>query len=64
MDSSLLSGSLEGENVRGLQRVFPLYVAFPESRWDEIKKAESLDEAGDKAFSALREEYIALGNRK
>jgi hypothetical protein len=64
MDSSLLSGTLEGENVRGLQRVFPLYVVFPESRWNEIKKAESLDEVGNKAFSALREEYIALGTKK
>ena len=38
-------------------RTVPLYVYFPYENWDEIKKAETLDEEGDKVFKKFSEIY-------
>ncbi len=48
---------LTKEEVLGLQRTFALYVKMPKDRWNEIKKAEKLDEEGNKIFKKLKEEY-------
>ena len=51
---------LSAKEIMSLQRVFPLYVSMPESRYPEIKRAETRDAEGDKIFEALSEEfYIA-----
>ena len=41
----------------GLRRAFPLYVKFPETEWDEIRKCEALTAAGDACFQAYAERY-------
>lgn len=46
------------EEVKGLQRCFPLYSRLGKSFYDQIRIAERLDEEGNKMFSELREIYI------
>jgi hypothetical protein len=36
-----------------------MYMRFPEAEFARIAEAERLDERGDRAFLALREEFIA-----
>lgn len=48
---------LNGEEILGLQRVFPLYAKMPESRYPEIRRAEVFDEEGDSIFNILSDEY-------
>jgi radical SAM superfamily enzyme YgiQ (UPF0313 family) len=48
---------LSPEELKGLQRTFPLYVKFPRSRWPEIRRAEALTPEGDAVFDALAAEY-------
>lgn len=36
------------KDIDGLMRVIPLYVYFPESEWESIKRAEISDKEGDK----------------
>lgn len=47
------------DRIKALQRVFPMYVKFPEDRWPEIREAEVLTPAGDAKWQVLREEFIA-----
>ena len=44
------------EEIEGIRRCFVLYVKMPRDRWPEIKKAEALDEEGERIFKALRDE--------
>lgn len=48
---------LAPDELRGLQRTFPLYVKFPRARWPEVRRAEALDAEGDRVFAALAAEY-------
>ena len=48
---------LTSKEIDGLMRTVPLYVYFPYENWDEIKKAETLDEEGDKVFKSFSEIY-------
>lgn len=48
---------LSSEEILSLQRVFPLYVSMPESRYPEIKRAESFDEEGNAIFESLSAEF-------
>jgi radical SAM superfamily enzyme YgiQ (UPF0313 family) len=59
MDAGLDMPQLNKEEVRGLQRTFPIYVKFPKSRWAEIQQAEEFDEKGNKIFERLKKEYTA-----
>lgn len=45
--------------IRALQRVFAMYVKFPESRFPEIKKAEELTPDGSAVWRRLSEEFTA-----
>ena len=45
------------EELKGLQRTFPLYAKMPRDEWDKIRIAEKFDEAGNRAFRELREIY-------
>lgn len=47
------------DRVDGLIKTFNMYVRFPESRWPEIKKAESHTPEGIKIYHKLKEEFIA-----
>jgi len=49
--------SITYEELKGLQRTFPLYVRFPKSEWGKIKIAEKFDEEGDKMFEELKMIY-------
>lgn len=44
--------------VNGLCKTFNLYVNFPESRWNEIRKAEINTIEGHRVFERLRDEFI------
>jgi len=45
------------EELKGLQRTFPLYVKMPKEEWDKVKIAEKFDEQGNKVFEKLRKIY-------
>jgi len=49
--------SISYEELKGLQRTFPLYVKFPKTEWDKIKRAEKFDEEGDGIFEELSKVY-------
>ncbi len=44
--------------IEGIKKCFILYVKFPRSRWDEIKKAEQDTPEGNKLFEALKLEFM------
>ena len=45
------------EELKGLQRTFPLYVKMPKEEWDKVKIAEKFDEQGNEMFEQLRKLY-------
>ena len=49
--------SISYEELKGLQRTFPLYVRFPKSEWPKIKLAEKFDEEGNKVFEEFKKIY-------
>jgi radical SAM superfamily enzyme YgiQ (UPF0313 family) len=49
---------LQPEEMLGLQRTYNFYVAFPEDRWPEIRRAETFDTEGNEVFELLREEFF------
>lgn len=57
IDSKLKIGSLGPDELRGLQRTFPLYVKFPKSEWAEIEIAEKFDERGNKVLEEYKKIY-------
>jgi radical SAM superfamily enzyme YgiQ (UPF0313 family) len=59
MDSGMNMPHFPQDEIKGLQRTFPLYVRFPKSRWKEIEQAEKFDDGGNEKFSALSKEYFA-----
>jgi len=48
---------LSKQEILGLHRTFNLYVDLPKDRWEEIKKAENLNDRGDIVFRKLAKEY-------
>ena len=56
-DAELDMPQLGKEEVKGLQRTFPLYVSFPKDKWPEIEMAEKFDEDGNKVFEKLSAIY-------
>ena len=48
---------LPPEEIKGLQRTFPLYVKMPKARWPEILRAEAPTLEGDRVYAALAQEY-------
>jgi anaerobic magnesium-protoporphyrin IX monomethyl ester cyclase len=51
---------LSGPEILTLQRVFPLYVRMPESRYPEIKRAEVADEEGEAMLDELSAEFYEM----
>lgn len=49
--------SISADEVRGITRTFPLYVKFPETDFDRIKKAEQFNEEGNRIFEELSKIY-------
>lgn len=50
-------GTITYQELKGLQRTFPLYVKMPEDEWDKIRIAERFDEEGNRMFEELRKVY-------
>ena len=48
---------LSANEIDGLIRTIPLYVYFPYSEWDEIKKAEKNDKLGNEIFKKYSDIY-------
>jgi hypothetical protein len=42
----------------GLRKCFVLYVAFPKSRWADIRRAEADTPEGNRIFEELKREYM------
>ena len=55
--SILKMPTISSDEIEGLARTFSYYVKFPESRFPEIKTAESLDQVGDKKWKELGNEF-------
>ena len=55
---------LSSDEILSLQRVFPLYVRLPESRWPDIRRAEKFDEEGNRLFDALSAEFYEISYGK
>lgn len=51
---------LSAPEILSLQRVLPLYVGMPESRYPEILRAEQFDEEGNAIFDKLAAEFFRL----
>ncbi len=51
---------LSGHDILSLQRVFPLYVRMPESRYPEIQRAENFNQEGNAIFDTLSEEFYQM----
>ena len=51
---------LQPDEILSLQRVFPLYVRLPESRYSEVRVAEQFDDEGNAVFEALSKEFFQL----
>jgi radical SAM superfamily enzyme YgiQ (UPF0313 family) len=51
---------LSAPEILSLQRVFPLYVRMPESRYSEIHRAEQFDEEGNELFDRLSREFYEM----
>lgn len=58
-ETVLRMAHLTPAELAGLQRTFPLYVKFPKSRWEEIRRAEAFTPEGTLIYEALAEEYRA-----
>ncbi len=51
---------LSASEILSLQRVIPLYVKLPASRYADIERAETFDDAGNGMFEKLSEEFYRL----
>ena len=49
--------SISYDEIKGLQRTFPLYSRFPKSDWDDIKIAERFDEEGNLMYEKFQKIY-------
>ncbi|MDP7264750.1 MAG: radical SAM protein [Candidatus Thermoplasmatota archaeon] len=45
------------DQISGKARTFNLYLKFPENRWKDIQRAESLTQEGDRILSELKQEF-------
>ena len=55
--AELKMNSITYQELKGLQRTFPLYAKMPESEFAKIRIAEKFDEEGNRMFQQLRKVY-------
>lgn len=55
--AELKMNSITYQELKGLQRTFPLYAKMPESEFDKIRIAEKFDEEGNQMLQQLRKVY-------
>ncbi len=60
MKYGLRNNTFSEAEILGLYRVLPLYIYFPETRYNEILKAESFTSEGDKIFEKMRVEFYEM----
>ena len=60
MKYGLRNNTFSEAEILGLYRVLPLYIYLPESRYNEIRKAESFTPEGDKIFEKMRSEFYEI----
>ncbi|MFC1624222.1 B12-binding domain-containing radical SAM protein [Candidatus Omnitrophota bacterium] len=60
MDYLLNNPTISKADILGLFRTIPLYVEMDKKEYPKIKKAEGLDEEGNKVFRQLKEEFYDL----
>ena len=53
----LKMNSISYEELKGLQRTFPLYVRFPKSEWPKIRKAEKFNEESNRMYEKYQKIY-------
>ena len=49
--------SISYQELKGLQRTFPLYAKMPENKFAQIRTAEGFDEEGNLMYKGLKSEY-------
>ena len=54
---SMGTGELTGEELKGIQRTFNLYVDSPKQLWDDIKIAEKFTDEGNAKFAEYAKKY-------
>ena len=57
MGSSLTMPQITAEEIYGLFRTFPLYVKLPKKVWPDIRRAETMDDEGQRIYGDLAETY-------
>lgn len=50
--------SITYQELKGLQRTFPLYAKLPENMYDQIEAAENFDDAGNAMYEKLRKIFF------
>ena len=55
--AELKMDSITYQELKGLQRAFPLYAKMPKSEFDKIRIAERFDTEGNRMFQQLRKVY-------
>jgi hypothetical protein len=56
--SPLKMNSITYEELKGLQRTFPLYARLPEDLFPQIRLAEKFDDAGNRVFNQLKHIFL------
>ncbi len=51
--SPLKQNHITSDEIKGIERTFPLYIKLPESEFHRIKKAEKMDDEGNQIFEEL-----------
>jgi hypothetical protein len=62
--SPLVQGHITAQEIAGLQKTFQLYIKFPESEFNLIRKAEKLDHDGKQAYKDLSKVFHELASQK
>ena len=55
---------LAAEELENIRKVFALYVVFPKSRWEEIKKAETDQKTYDKLMIEYNKKELYNRDRR
>ena len=54
---SMGTGELTGDDLKGIQRTFNVYVDSPKQLWDDIKIAEKFTDEGNAKFAEYAKKY-------
>ncbi len=63
-NQALSQPTLPADELRGIARCCPLYVAFDESRWDEIRRAETDNDLFQKLAEEFRIKFMVIAQER